>query len=150
MWYCSFIFQCSLGVFFIPEMRLPSRIKTNCLPLCRILCFPLKCHVWCLSRRSMNFGGATHTWDNRGEWLTGNCWLSQKEKETQELLRKRIIYFRQWEWITEKMQEAQLLAKRVLGAALVGTLARGLVFYEKRHRGVFFFLFIFAADTSLI
>ena len=48
------------------------------------------------------------------------------------------------------MQEAQLLAKRVLGAALVGTLARGLVFYEKRHRGAFFFLFIFAADTSLI
>lgn len=47
------------------------------------------------------------------------------------------------------MQEAQLVAKRVLGAAVFGTLTRGLVSYKERRRGAFLSLFIFPAHTSL-
>lgn len=58
----------------------------------------------------------------REKSLMGNCCLPQRRKKTKEFLRKRIIYSRPLEWITEKMQEAQLVAKRVLGVAVFGTL----------------------------
>lgn len=140
-WWCYFIlqwFSCAFWEAF-SERTPPSRIQPA-IYLCTDLLFPPEHPTrWCTLAKS-----PTHMMIEKS--LAGNCWNPPKEED---LLRRRIICFRPREWITEKMQEAQLLARAAPGvAAWHADLSVVLLYDKEKHPGSSFFL-SFSADTSL-
>lgn len=89
---------------FHPKKETCFQNKTNSSPLHRILHFPLE-HLrdapWAPTESSPMGDVRENHWQGIAGFL-------QRKRKTRETLRKRRSYFRQWEWITENMPEAEL------------------------------------------
>lgn len=93
LFYFPKIFPRHFESLFHPRSETSFQSKTNYLPLYRIAPFPFEPHMRC----SMDISPVSHTWANREKLLPENCWLPPRRKKTEEVLRQRIIDFRQWE-----------------------------------------------------
>ena len=137
-WCCYFIFQRFFqGILslFHPRSETSFQSKTNYLPLYRILPFPLEPHMRC----SMDISPVSHTWANREKLLPENCWLPPRRKKTEEVLRQRIVDFRQWEWVTEKIAGSTAYGQESAGCGCGWHAALFVVFqyYREKRGGIF-------------